>query len=106
MPANSNDSSLALVPWQTKKAKSTEEMIEIRLPRPLNGELMYSPQEAIDNMHNLFTQGPTKPTRDYINRVKQTMIDNLMVPVGRNQLNRLYAAHAGPDTSKSLLCSI
>ena len=82
---------------RTKKAKG-DEVIGIRLPRPQNGQLMYAPQECANILYELLLKPDPKPGRKYADRVKQKMIDDRLVPVGRTQLNNILRKHGAPGT--------
>jgi len=81
-----------------KRAKTNDETEEeiIRLPRPTDGKLMYSPQEAINILYSLCVAPEPKPARMFVKRIKQKMIDDRLVPIGRRRLNELLRDHGGP----------
>ena len=89
---SSSSSTLALAP-RSRQTTNDEDSIEIRFPRPENGALMYGPQEAVNNMWHAFADNPG---RKYADQYKQGLIDKMLVPVQRTQLNKLLRDHGGP----------
>ena len=78
------------------KANDAEEELRIRLLRPANAQLIYTPQEAVDVMYNAPVKLEPKPNRQFLNNFKQKMIDDMKIPVQRSQLDNLLKAHGGP----------
>ena len=57
---------------------------------------MYAPQESVNILYSLCVAPEPKPGRKFVDRVKQKMIDDRLVPVRRRRLNELLLAHGGP----------
>ena len=61
----------------------------VRLSQPAGGNLVYSVAEAVGIINSLASQNQVHPPRTYLDAVKQTMVDELRIPVQRTQINRL-----------------
>ena len=93
-----DDTDIAMLPRKQTRLNEEENRdteVCIRLPQPANGELMYTPPEAAGILHDLVTPVP-RPSRAYIYKFKQTIIDNKRVPDKRTRLNTLLKDHGGP----------
>ena len=62
---------------------------EIRLPRPLNGRIVYNPTEAVNAIVSVCEQNLRHPRQTFIALVKERMINDGRVPVKQAQLNVL-----------------
>ena len=78
------------------KSKTKEEFKpEIRIPRPENGRLIYTPQEAANIGHILMERNDVG--RTYKAAYKELMIESGRCPLKLTQLNKIIKDHGGPD---------
>ena len=71
---------------RSKRIKASEQ-VNVRIPRPVDGRLMYTPQEVASVTHSHLMRPVTNHSRYYIVRLKKAMINQHRVPVKITCLN-------------------
>lgn len=75
--------------------KTDKKYAGIALPPPSEGNLIYTPQEAVAHITD-FIRGDPPPNRAAVRAFKEKMIAEKIVPISISQLNQLVYVHGGP----------
>lgn len=76
--------------------KTDKKYAHICLPPPSEGNLIYTPTEAVTHIMDFIRSKPA-PNRIAIRAFKEKMIAEKIVPISISQLNQLVSTHGGPD---------
>jgi len=75
--------------------KTDKKYAGITLPLPSEGNLIYTPSEAVAHIMD-FINGDPPPNRATVRAFKEKMIAEKIVPISISQLNQLVYVHGGP----------